>query len=142
MSDYVGSRKELVRFASELKEVLEKYGPFEVLDVDEAKEVPKDLIWTGLWLDHQILTNGFFDEPDTYIYMRAKHPCSQEPRSMRVVDVAWYDCPYCEGNENNPQGCKSCSGEGCYSVDLDEILQDSSVDLTSEDILWSRRSSG
>lgn len=142
MAEYQPKSQELVQFANQLKELIEKYGPFELVDDELASSIPAEHIWTGLWLEHQILTNGLFDEPDTYIYMRSHKPCEEPSRTIRVVEIAWYDCPYCEGDENKPEGCDACAGAGNFFVDLDEILEDPSVDLTSEDALWSHRSSG
>lgn len=142
MASYIENSGELVQMLAGLKDVYEIYGPFELLDEDEVHAIPKNQVWTGLWLDHQIIVNGEHASDDTYAYYKSAVPWRVPDGQIRVVEVAWFDCPYCVGDENEPSGCRECEGEGTFEIDLDEILTINQHDFTSESQLWSARTAG
>lgn len=139
MNEGVFSKHQLVALAAEYLEFQAQYGPFRQISQEAAKASDSNYVWTALSSAGRFLQNGYFEGVSTFLYFLASRPCNGPQQSRSYTTVAWVECKDCDGTELRPEGCEKCEWSGGFVFDLDQIVNSSSIDLGSEEAIWSQR---
>lgn len=121
-----------------------QYGPFSPISEQAARELEPTLVWTltedGSDLGNTVLMNGFQESDSVFQYQTSIVPWTGAPSSIQMVEVIWIECPECEaGAVSDPDDCAECQGNGCLSIDIEELAVNGPSEMSEREIWMSRR---